>query len=62
MEALAESLATVAPFVRVDFYNVSGKIYFGEITFFPASGVGPFTSEIWDEKLGSMLVLNNDIQ
>lgn len=26
------------PYARVDFYNVNGQIYFGEITFFPASG------------------------
>ena len=27
-----------APFVRVDLYNVDGKIYFGELTFYPDSG------------------------
>ena len=27
-----------APFVRVDLYNVDGKIYFGEFTFYPDSG------------------------
>lgn len=29
-------------FVRVDLYNVDGKIYFGELTFTPASGKNPF--------------------
>lgn len=27
------------PFLRVDFYNVNGKIFFGELTFYPASGM-----------------------
>ncbi len=37
---LAETLAEVseAPFIRVDLYNVSGKIYFGELTLYPAAG------------------------
>lgn len=38
MFALASELSKGIPFVRVDFYNVDGKIYFGEMTFFPASG------------------------
>lgn len=38
MFELASILSRNIPFVRVDFYNINGKIYFGEITFFPASG------------------------
>lgn len=38
MFALASELSKGIPFVRVDFYNIDGKIYFGEMTFFPASG------------------------
>lgn len=34
MVELAENLATNIPFVRVDFYEISGEIYFGELTFF----------------------------
>lgn len=51
-------LSNNIPFVRIDLYNISGKIYFGEITFFPASGFGEFTSKGWDEKLGHMINLN----
>lgn len=57
MIMLAQNLASDIPFVRVDFYNVHGKIYFGELTFFPASGLGRFTDEKWDVKLGNMIEL-----
>lgn len=57
MIALAEKLSKGIPFLRVDFYNVSGKIYFGELTFFPATGFGRFTDDKWDLKLGEWLEL-----
>lgn len=38
MFGLAAVLSKDIPYTRVDFYNVNGQIYFGEITFFPASG------------------------
>lgn len=59
MIELAEKLAKDIPFVRIDFYNVNHKIYFGEITFFPASGFGKFVPEEWDAILGSWLELPN---
>lgn len=46
MVALAEKLARDIPFVRVDFYNVDGRIYFGEITFYPASGMSKWVGEV----------------
>ena len=45
------------PFIRVDFYEINGKIYFGELTFFPAAGFEKFEPEEWDKKLGNMLEL-----
>lgn len=57
MIELAEVLAKDKIFVRVDFYDVNNKIYFGEITFYPASGLGKFTDEKWDLKLGNWLKL-----
>ena len=57
MIQLAEKLSMDIPFVRVDFYEVNGKIYFGELTFFPGSGMEEFTPEEWDYKLGLMLKL-----
>lgn len=57
MIALARILSKGIPFVRVDLYNINGKIYFGELTFFPASGVGRFTPHEWDYKLGELIHL-----
>ncbi len=46
MYKLAEELSQDFPYVRVDFYNVNGKIYFGEMTFFDFSGFNsPYTAE-----------------
>ena len=60
MILLAEKLANNIPFVRIDFYEVNGKIYFGEITFYPSSGFGRFVPEKWDMILGDWLVLEKD--
>ena len=57
MIELAEKLSTGIPFLRVDFYDVNGKIYFGELTFFPASGLGEFIPQEWDLKLGEWITL-----
>lgn len=57
MLELARVLAKDIPFVRVDFYIVDGQIYFGEITFFPASGFNPFTPEKWDRIFGDWIQL-----
>ena len=59
MISIAENLSEGFKFLRVDLYNVKGKIYFGELTFYPASGMGAFVPEEWDEKLGRMLNLDN---
>ena len=57
MLGLAEKLAQNIPFVRVDFYEVEGRIYFGELTFFPGAGLEEFTPEEWDYTLGSWIKL-----
>ena len=63
MIELSEKLAAQikSSFVRIDFYNVKNSIFFGEITFFPASGVGQFTSDEWDMKLGQLIKLDNEV-
>lgn len=53
----AEKLAENIPFVRVDFYDVNGRIYFGELTFYPASGFGKFVPIEWDNIIGGLLRL-----
>ena len=57
MEELAQKLSVDQPFLRTDFYDVDGKIYFGELTFFPDSGFGKFVFEGNDELLGSWMKL-----
>ena len=57
MLALSAKLSFGIPHVRVDFANINGKIYFGELTFFHWSGLVPFEPEEWDYKLGSWLKL-----
>lgn len=46
MITLAEKLAKDIPFVRIDFYNVDGRIYFGEITFYPAGGMSKWVGDV----------------
>jgi hypothetical protein len=57
MILIAEKLSVGLQFLRVDFYDVNNKIYFGELTFYPSSGIKEFTSIEWDKKLGYMLKL-----
>ena len=57
MLAYARLLAKDLPFVRIDFYEIDSRVYFGEITFFPASGFTPFEPEEWDEILGGWIDL-----
>jgi len=57
MVDLAEKLAAPFPFVRVDFYEVRGRAWFGEMTFYPGSGMERFDPVEWDDKLGALLTL-----
>lgn len=57
MIELAEYLSNSFSFIRVDFYEINGQIYFGELTFYPNSGFQGFFPEIYDEILGSWLDL-----
>lgn len=45
------------PFVRVDFYEVQGKVIFGELTFFHGGGCGWFKPEKIDYELGEKIIL-----
>ena len=59
MLKLASSLSEGISFSRIDLYEIGRKCYFGEITFFPASGFGKFTPEEFDDYLGSLVHLTN---
>ena len=52
-----EILAKPFPHVRVDIYNVNGKVVFGELTFFGASGYAQFNPDEFDFEMGKKFVL-----
>lgn len=56
MKGLAAKLSEGVPFVRVDFFDVDGKVFFGEYTFFDWGGMRPFGGD-WDERLGELIKL-----
>lgn len=51
----AKILSAGLRFVRVDFYIVKNKLYFGELTFYPAAGYKRYTPEEVDLKYASMI-------
>lgn len=57
MKELASILSQGIPHLRVDFYDINGKIYFGELTFTHYSGMVPFKPEDWDYKFGEWINL-----
>lgn len=59
MKRLASALSKDIPHARIDFYDINGKIYFGEITFFHWSGTTPFEPMEWDYKFGEWIELPN---
>jgi len=52
MVKVAESLAEDLDFIRVDLYNVRGRIYFGELTCYPGGGAIPFVPRKYDFLFG----------
>lgn len=61
MKRICRELANGIPFVRIDLYEINKEIFFGEITFYPASGFGRFSPEKWNTKLGEMIDINPKI-
>lgn len=59
MKDICRKLADTKSFVRVDLYVIDDKSYFGELTLYPASGMGVLTPEEWNGKLGDLLTLPN---
>jgi hypothetical protein len=57
MIELSEKLSADFRYVRVDWYDVDGILYFGELTFHHDSGNTPILPEEWDKKLGDKLIL-----
>lgn len=59
MVEIAKILSKPFPHCRVDLYNMDGKIYFGELTFYHAGACNIITPEEWDYKMGSWIDLNS---
>lgn len=58
MVEIAEKLSSGMPHVRVDLYNVKGRIFFGEFTFFHGSGLSNFfIPKEWDKIFGDWIEL-----
>lgn len=57
MRVLAEKPSKGIPHLRVDFYEVDGKIYFGELTFSHWGGTTKFEPDEWDLKFGEYIKL-----
>ncbi len=60
MKQLAGKLSDGLPQVRVDLYEINGKVYFGELTFFHHGGIVPFDPENWDKVFGEWIQLRKD--
>ena len=54
----AKKLSQGIPFARIDFYDLNGHMYFGEITLYPDSGFDSAILPEIDEMYGSMIKLN----
>ena len=57
MVEVADILCKDKPYSRIDLYVVGNKVYFGEITLFPASGFRGFHPEEWNVRLGEMITM-----
>lgn len=60
MKKLSAKLSENIPQVRVDFYEVDGKVYFGELTFSHFGGIVPFEPEEWDYKFGNYIKIDKE--
>lgn len=56
MVALAKELSAGFPFIRIDFFNVNNRLYFGEFTFYDWGGMKPL-NEPWESRLGELIHL-----
>lgn len=57
MKECCRAVTADKPFLRVDFYEIDGKLYFGELTFFDGGGRHPFHPEEYERLLGDWITL-----
>lgn len=60
MVNVSERLGKNLPFVRVDFYEIGGKPYIGDITLYPAAGFERFEPQELDRVMGDWIILPTD--
>lgn len=56
---MSEELSKGIPYIRIDWYIIDGKPYFGEFTFYTWAGFLRFTPPEWDKKMGDWIKLPN---
>lgn len=57
MLSLSEKLSQGIPQVRVDWYIVNNRLYFGELTFFDSAGFARWEPEEWEQRMGDWIIL-----
>ena len=55
MIEFSKKLSKSIPFIRVDWYEINGHLYFGELTLYPGSGFVTFSPDCWNKELGSWI-------
>lgn len=60
IKEICRKLSKDIKFSRIDLYVIDDKEYFGEITFYPAAGLGEFTPTYWNERLGDLINLDGN--
>ena len=59
MLEISRKLSEKLNFMRVDFYEIDGRLYIGELTLYPGGGFAPFYPDEWDREIGAWLKLPN---
>lgn len=62
MKSVASVLSQGLPFIRVDLYEINGKVYFGELTFCHWGGFTPFVPRSWDYTFGEWISLPDNVE
>lgn len=56
---IAKKLSENTDFLRVDLYNIKGKIYFSELTNYPSAGLAVYDPPEWDRIIGKLWEKNS---
>lgn len=62
MKNIARTLSQPFDFARIDFYFIDGRVYVGEITFFPGGGSAPFVPERYELEYGQKIRLTGALR